>query len=510
MTLALVAHLPSPSDARKLHLWAGTTDAGTIPALSWKLNGAVVTPQTLRPLAPVLTGQFTGPDNQKVFTGFYEFSGLTPNTVYEIELKAGADRIIRSVRTLPESVPFGPQDRLNVLLLSCFHRLEDKTGLAGKVLSQLRVKPHLTLFMGDQVYLDLPTIRNFSNNAAWLANKFQGDYLDNWFGDRAAAPAAHVVPAGFPQALALAPAAFMPDDHEYWNNYPFSSPFIQNSWASADRQRWKDAAELTYCGFQQTGSAPFGQARVVAIDPLSILVLDTRSRRDASSRTRLGDLLGGAGRRALTAWADGLVQSAASGTPRYGMFVTGQSLFRSAVGKVRGQVADFEFPDYEGDYRFMMDELERVTQAGLPVLCLTGDVHWGRMLRADELSGQSAPIFEVISSPTSLVSTVFADQASEVWGAIRGLLGSRNPWPRHSDPENPPPRFGNTQQYATKVMSRADGKPAGMRGNHAIMMRFARAGSGLDVEATCHPLHGDDAINAAEQWSASFQLRPSR
>ena len=510
MTLALVAHLPSPPGARKLHLWVGATDAGTVPTLSWKLNGAAVTPQTLRPLAPVLTGAFAGSGNKQVFTGFYEFSDLAPNTDYEIELAAGTDRIIRAVRTLPGSVPFGPQDRLNVLLLSCFHRLEDKTGLAGKVLSQLRVKPHLTLFMGDQVYLDLPTIQNFSNNAAWLANKFQGDYLDNWFGDRAALPGAHIVPVGFPQVLSLAPAAFMPDDHEYWNNYPFSSPFIRNSWTSGGRQRWKNAAELAYCGFQQTGSAPFGQARVVTVDPLSILVLDTRSRRAASSREKPGDLLGGAGRQALTAWVNGLVQSATSGSPRYGIFVTGQSLFRSAVGKMRGQVADFEFPDYEDDHRFMVGELERVTQTSLPVLCVTGDVHWGRMLRTGNVSGHAAPIFEVISSPASLVATVFADQASEVWGAIRGLSGSRDPWPRHSDPENPPPRFGNAQQYATEVMSRSDGKPAGMRGNHAIMLRFARSGIGLDVEVSCYPLHSDDAINAAEQWSASFQLRPTR
>jgi len=510
MTLALVPHLPPPSKAHKLHLWVGVLSPAAAPVLSWKVNDAAATPRTLRPLVPVLTGGFAGAGNPRVFTGFYEFCGLAPDADYRIELTAGAERIVRSVRTLPEGVPFGPQDRLNVLLLSCFHRLEDKTGLAGKVLSQLRVRPDMTLFMGDQVYLDLPTLKNFSEKKAWLGNKFQDDYLDNWFGGRLASPDVRRAPAGFPEILALAPAAFLPDDHEYWNNYPYSSSFIQNTWKEAGRQDWKEAAELTYRGFQQTGAVPFGDPRIIDIKPLSIFLLDTRSQRHPSSRKNPGDLLGKKGRKALAAWAKTLVASAAAATPIYGMLVTGQSLFRSAVGAARGQIADFEFPDYENDYRFMVGELDRVARAGLPVICATGDVHWGRILRANDTGGQTAPVFEVISSPTSLVSTVGADEASRVWDAVRGLFGSRNAWPRHSDPEQPPPRFGNVGQYATEVMSVSGGKRASMRGNHAIMLRFSRAGRGLDVEATCYPLHKDDAINSAEQWSARLALRPTK
>jgi len=510
MTLAIVPHVPSPSGSRKLHLWVGVADSPAMPALSWKLDGVAKTPTEVRALAPVLSGEFTGPGAKTVLSGFYEFSDLEPDSIYEIELAAGTDRIVRSFRTLPASVPFGTQEQFNVLLVSCFHRLEDKTGNAGRVLSQLRVRPHLTLFMGDQVYLDLPTLQNFRDNKQWLADKFQNDYVENWFGDRLPPPNARIAPAGFPQILSLAPSAFVPDDHEYWNNYPFRSPFIENSWTPEGRERWKDAAEMSYRGFQQSAAIEFGQARTIVIDPLSIFVLDTRSRRDMSSRARSGDLLGHSGRRAFTAWLNELVQSAGSDSPRFGMLVTGQSLFRSAVGTLRGSVADFEFPDYENDDRFMVSELERVTGTGLPVLCVTGDVHWGRMVRAAVVGGNTAPIYEVISSPTSLVSTVFADQAKEIWGGLRGFVGSRDRWPRHDDPDRPPDRFGTAQQYATEVLQRPDGKPAGMRGNHAVMLRFARAGNGLDVEATYYPLHSDDGVNTAEQWSARLRLRPTR
>jgi hypothetical protein len=49
-----------------------------------------------------------------------------------------------------------------------------------------------------------------------------------------------------------------------------------------------------------------------------------------------------------------------------------------------------------------------------------------------------------------------------------------------------------------------------MRGNQAFMLRFGRAGSGLDVDVTCYPLSGDLAFDGAEQWSTTLQLRPPR
>ena len=100
------------------------------------------------------------------------------------------------------------------------------------------------------------------------------------------------------------------------------------------------------------------------------------------------DLLGPAGRAALQRWADALVQSADGTAPRYGVLVTGQSLFVEPAGKLKGKVADFRLPDYPADYQFIVGQVERVSAAGLPVLCLTGDVHWGRLLRAGSASAK--------------------------------------------------------------------------------------------------------------------------
>ncbi len=508
VALAVFAHAPAAPD--RLHVWVGVSDVKAAPALTWTLDGAPIVPTMLQPLTPVLTGVLAARADTTVHTGFFEVGNLAPDTSFTIAVAAGGERAERRLRTLPARIPEGLQDRFNLLLVSCFHRLEDKTGVAGAVMSRLPVRPHLTLFAGDQVYLDLPTLREFEDDVGWLANKFQNDYLANWFGDRRPSADSRAIPPGYPEVLALAPSAFIPDDHEYWNNYPFFASVIQNSWTAQSRSRWRQAAEALYRGFQQTAASPLGTARTLDVEPLSILLLDTRSQRSLTSRAGSGDLLGGPGRVALRTWVDRLVQRAGDARPWFGMLVTGQSLFSPAAGDLKGAVADYEFPDYEADFQFMVAQVERVTKAGLPVILATGDVHWGRVLRADDPAAPGATVFEVISSPTSLVSSVIVDQAKQVWGAIKGLFHASDPWPRHDDPASPPPRFGSAGQSSPAVMQRTGGKAAAMRGNQAFMLRFVRSGSGLDVDVTCYPLSGDVAFDAAEQWSTTLQLRPPR
>src|SRR5690606_37713061 len=156
----------------------------------------------------------------------------------------------------------------------------DATGTGGRVLSTFKPRPDLTIFAGDQVYLDLPTLRNFQDETDWLQGKFLNDYLANWFGATQTQLDSHEVPDGFPQMLSLGPIVTIPDDHEYWNNAPFSSPFIQNSWTEAGRKRWADAAELGFGMFQSGSAQALGSARHLRIAPLSILILDTRSQRN--------------------------------------------------------------------------------------------------------------------------------------------------------------------------------------------------------------------------------------
>jgi hypothetical protein len=173
------------------------------------------------------------------FTGVYEFPGLSPDTLYTITVQADNQSATLETRTLPGAVPTELDRWLNVLLVSCFHQAENRQSRAGIIVSQLQsvVKPHLTLLTGDQVYLDLPTLQDFPDDVAWLAAKFEKAYTLNWRG-----------PLGFTEVLAAAPSLSIPDDHEYWNNFPHPSPFIGNSLTPTGRDRWRQAAQAMYAG----------------------------------------------------------------------------------------------------------------------------------------------------------------------------------------------------------------------------------------------------------------------
>jgi hypothetical protein len=100
----------------------------------------------------------------------FSFPGVVPGSVHDVAVGTGTELATLKVRTLPAEVPMDPFETFNVLLVSCFHRDEDKTGDAGRVVEQLPVRPHLTLLMGHQVYLDLPTLADFkSDDPGWLA-----------------------------------------------------------------------------------------------------------------------------------------------------------------------------------------------------------------------------------------------------------------------------------------------------------------------------------------------------
>jgi hypothetical protein len=186
--------------------------------------------------------------------------------------------------------------------------------------------------------------------------------------------------------------------------------------------------------------------------------------------------------------------------------LTGQSLFANPVSAFDGHIADYELANYVADYRFMVEQIERVSAAGLPLTCLTGDVHWGRILRADTLN--RAPVYEVISSPTSLVKSIGIDEYKTVKSKIAGWFGPRDPWPAHPSPKDPPSRFGTLGDYQSLLLPTTldSHLSSSMRGNLALMLGIQRVGRSLDVQVDYIPLHRDQEVNAKTRWSAHFKL----
>lgn len=477
MKISLVPRA-APSDC--VRIWIGIL-APRAPALTWFLDGNPVAAARivpLRPLASAIPAELLGALPADNFIGVFEISGLNPGTVYMVSVKASIPDATASAElrtsTLPSSVPSLLDDTFNVLLVSCFYRAEDKTGQAGVLAGQLNgaARPDLTLLLGDQVYLDLPTLANFPDSAAALAHKFEGDYRANWQGE-----------AGYSQLLRLAPTVSVPDDHEYWNNFPHGSPFIQNSWTQSGRDNWTEAAAALYKAFQFScepeayhhgGPAELGDATVIDVEPLSFFMADGRSKRDPDRAA----VLTARGKEQLEHWVSDSIQKR-----RIGIFITGQSLLDSAAGGLKGAVAGYQLSNY-GDFSDITHALARFAEAGLPITMITGDVHWGRVAAARDARTGRESIFEIISSPTSLVSTVGKDQLIALQGAIKGQTDA---WPRHSSPR-PVPEFLWFGDFGARfICSRVHEQ----RGNHFVLLSFTRSGAGVRLRTAYYPIHED-------------------
>src|SRR5262245_31058114 len=362
----IVLH-PRAAPPDRLRAWIGAFQTTSAPSLKWSLDDAeahTVALREIRSVRPddILSADHAPADPPRAFTVVYASTELPPDTIHKIAVDADGIQQSIDINTLPGQVPRTLDGSFNLLLVSCFHQHEDPTGIAGIIASQLKAtsKPHLTFLMGDQVYLDLPTLQDFKDDTAWLAQKFEDDYTRNWQG----AP-------GYSQVLDVAPSISIPDDHEFWNNYPHPSAFIGNTFHKKGRKRWRRAATALYEGFQLPYPAAVGEPTIIEVDPLSFFLPDMRSLRDEDRNFTMTD----DAHKRMEDWVSDVIAR-----KLFGVIVTGQSLFTEPVGDLAGSIGDYEMPNYK-DYSRITTQLRRLADSQTTALCLTGDVHWGRVVK---------------------------------------------------------------------------------------------------------------------------------
>ena len=479
--MQVVLH-PRYAPKTALRVWIGVRPTTTAPTLAWTLNGQTAVPTPIRPLQSARPDSLLSGSPRRVFSGIYEFSGLAPDTDHTVEVSlpglSPSTRHSIRVRTLPDAIPQGPEEWLNVLLVSCYHHSTSPPQVLQGVLFDLQkeCKPSLSLLLGDQVYLDLPTLKDFPNDPVALAERFEVDYARNWFDE-----------GGYRHVLAAAPSVSVADDHEYWNNFPHASPIIQNSWTQAGRDAWTAAARALYTAFQAPIPDRLGADVEIELPPLSILMADSRSH-------RLFDRQAAFSPATLTNVGDWVDRNNAAG--RTGIFVTGQSLFDEPAGTFSGATGDRTLPNY-GDFQTVAGHLKR---AVAPLVCVTGDVHWGRTTEVRDLFRASQPaMYEVITSPASLVESVGIDQLSRLGGAIGGLFGPRDPWPRHSKPDGNPAWQGDQRSRFECVVQH------GHRGDQVAVLSFRIFGGKLQARIGYFSIH-PDRDQRTRTWSPPFDL----
>jgi hypothetical protein len=394
---------------------------------------------------------------------------------------------------MPSRLVDAREKTLRVLLLSCFDWREDRAGRASRLFTRIPAsqRPDLTVLMGDQVYLDLPTLANFKKNAGWLATKFERDYRRTW-----------ETGEGLREILCAAPSLCLPDDHEYWNNFPNPSPFVENTWTDAGRCNWRLAAGTLFEAFQQPWPTTPGEPTVVDIAPLSFFLADSRTHRERKTAGHTPRAFGEPTVAALEEWAERLQRD-----DLLGVFITGQSLFEGPRHGIKGKIADLQLANHR-HYGRIMKALAGCTNLGRDILCITGDLHFGRVTRAG--SPEHGLLYEVVSSPTSLLETVGADQAKLLWSFLRRITKREKPWPRHPQPRAAPPILAPTilgKQFPTSEVPDTNGVVGGHRGNLAVMLAFQSRGAAIECEITFYPIHSDTWIPVR---SFRIELLPRR
>jgi hypothetical protein len=180
-----------------------------------------------------------------------------------------------------------------------------------------------------------------------------------------------------------------------------------------------------------------------------------------------------------------------------GIFVTGQSIFDKPASKVNGAVGDRTLANYK-DFEDIVGHLSRATS---PLICITGDVHWGRVIQVrNRTQGNRVAMYEIITSPSSLVATVGSDQLHDAAGFLGGLFGRDNPWPRHSQPDMSPGWHGrkgaNAFQFTTIH---------GHRGDQVAVLSLRRFGAGVQARVGFFNVHADPN-RRTRSWSEPFDL----
>jgi hypothetical protein len=102
--------------------------------------------------------------------------------------------------------------------------------------------------MRHQIYGDLPLFEDLPGDDVGVARKLGEKYRRNWFGSQLGA-------GGLGPVLARAPFLCVADDHEYWNNYPFTQTQLPKTWTAKGREQWQRIAKELYEDYQLVDAA---------------------------------------------------------------------------------------------------------------------------------------------------------------------------------------------------------------------------------------------------------------
>ncbi|VAW88298.1 hypothetical protein MNBD_GAMMA17-1378 [hydrothermal vent metagenome] len=317
--------------------------------------------------------------NQRFFK-VIKFTNLAPGKNYELNfirrIEANGSVIqqawqhLRSgaFTTLPNRIPLKGKKPFTIALGSCFynHRDGGRAAAAYKALYQRgsdNVRPDITFLTGDQVYLDIG-FDSLSLVRDEIRQRIADDYALHW--------------QAMGSILCNGGTWMLPDDHEFWNDYPFyksAIPQLQALRLGYVRKTWDTAATDAVNNIQR--SKPFETFNIGR--DLSICLTDLRSFRDESGFTSTSVF------NKIKKWAHELRSP--------GVFVTSQPLI------VEENDSEKNLLSYKQQYAEL---LQAFSVSGHDIVLMSGDVHFGRIATTQLGNEAKGPrLIEIVASPMS-------------------------------------------------------------------------------------------------------------
>ena len=363
--------------ATTVEVWVGTL----FPTLKKPLHARVVLtlPDGKKRTKRITTAQWQRPFD-KMKQRFYcvcTFTNLQADTHYTLSFERRIEQVGTLVpqswqklrkgqfKTLPLRVPLKGKKPFTIALASCFynHRDGGRAAEAYKALYERgpeNVKPDVTFLTGDQVYLDIG-FDSLSFVSSEIRQRIADDYAQHW--------------RALGSILSRGGTWMLPDDHEYWNDYPFYKsviPTLQALRISAVRKAWDAAAQD---GVRHVQRCPDVEVMTLGQD-LSVCFADFRSYRDEEQ------LMPDEMFKKVVQWAEGLQSP--------GILVSPQPL-------IVEKEMERNLLSYQEQYAAL---LKALSLSGHDVVLLSGDVHFGRIASV-KLGDSGSRLIEIIASPLS-------------------------------------------------------------------------------------------------------------
>lgn len=305
--------------------------------------------------------------NQR-FYFLHTFKSLEAGQFYRLEFQRKNGQKWETLRkgsfdTLPDQLPVSGEKPFTLGLGSCFynHRDGGQAAASYKALYERGHKPDLTFLVGDQVYLDI----GFDSLSLWpseIRQRIADDYADHW--------------QDLGSILSRGGTWMLPDDHEYWNDYPFHDSLIPTLLALKlpyVRSNWTRASKDAVNNIQRS---PLIDTFEIGND-ISFCLADVRSRRSKNQFLPKKEF------QQLIDWATNLQ------TP--GVLVMPQPLIVGPNPTERNLLS------FKSNYEKL---IEALASSGHDIVVLSGDVHYGRIASVS-LGAAGGRLIEIISSPLS-------------------------------------------------------------------------------------------------------------